>query len=230
MKTAAASDAGAWTLPNLLTLMRVIAAPLVPVTFVLLDRPMADLVAFVLFSIAGITDFLDGWLARRWGQTSAVGRMMDPIADKAMVISAVAVVLALRGPDWAVMLPAAAILLRETFVSGLRESLAGRAVIHVTRLAKWKTTAQMGALGLLLLAGYAEIRHRALYMRLPPDAYDAMLSGAAPDVWATGFWADVTPMLEGAGLALFWVAGALTLITGWDYLRKGLAVLRKEEN
>ncbi len=131
-------------------------------------------------------------------------------------------------PDWTVLIPAAAILLRETFVSGLRESLAGRAVIHVTRLAKWKTTAQMGALGLLLLSGYAQVRHRELSHELAPDAYDAMLSGDQPDVWNVGFWAEVAPALESAGLAMLWLAAALTLITGWDYLRKGLAHLSKE--
>lgn len=228
MKTAAATDAGAWTLPNLLTLMRVIAAPLVALIFVMIDRPYADLIAFLLFTVAGITDFLDGWLARRWGQVSALGRMMDPIADKAMVIIAMAAVLAVQGPHWTVLIPAAAILLRETFVSGLRESLAGRAVIHVTRLAKWKTTAQMGALGLLLLAGYADIRHRDLFRHLPPDVYDAMLAGDATDLWNVGFWAKAAPVLDATGLALLWVAAALTLITGWDYLRKGLAFLTKE--
>ncbi|MFT4792542.1 MAG: CDP-diacylglycerol--glycerol-3-phosphate 3-phosphatidyltransferase [Paracoccaceae bacterium] len=228
MKTATATDAGAWTLPNLLTLSRVIAAPLVALIFAFIDRPYADLIAFLLFAVAGITDFLDGWLARRWAQTSTLGRMMDPIADKAMVIIAMAAVLAVRGPDWTVLIPAAAILLRETFVSGLRESLAGRAVIHVTRLAKWKTTAQMGALGLLLLSGYAQVRHRELFRELPPDAYDAMLAGDAADVWNVGFWADVAPALELTGLAMLWVAAALTLITGWDYLRKGLAHLTKE--
>jgi CDP-diacylglycerol--glycerol-3-phosphate 3-phosphatidyltransferase len=229
MKIAAANDAGAWTLPNLLTFLRVLAAPLVAVAFVVIDRPYADLAAFLLFSVAGVTDFFDGWLARRWGQTSAVGRMMDPVADKAMVIVAIATVLSLRGPEWTILLPAAAILLRETFVSGLREALAGRAVIPVTLLAKWKTTVQMGALGLLLLSGYAERRHAEAFQSLPPDAYDAMLAGQAPDLWNVGFWSFAAPALDSAGLAMLWLAGVLTLITGFDYLRKGLAHLKREE-
>ncbi|WP_232830499.1 CDP-diacylglycerol--glycerol-3-phosphate 3-phosphatidyltransferase [Oceanicella sp. SM1341] len=141
-----------WTVPNLLTLGRVLAAPLVAMSFVVFDRPTADRVALVLFVLASLTDFLDGWLARRWNQVSDLGRMLDPVADKAMVVIALATLIGLTGLDWLVLLPAVFILLREVLVSGLREFL-GAVKLHVTPLAKWKTAVQMCAIALLFLAG-----------------------------------------------------------------------------
>lgn len=182
----------AYTLPNALTIFRVLAAPFVLVAFFVLARPMADLAAFTLFVVAAVTDFLDGWLARRWDQVSGFGRMLDPIADKAMVAVTGAVLMALSGLDPWIAAPVAAILMRETLVSGLREYLKGARVLDVTLMAKWKTTAQMAAFGALLLAG------------------------AWPAIW----W---------AGVALLWVAAALTVITGWDYFAKGLAHIQRQE-
>lgn len=141
------------TLPNALTIGRVVAAPVVAFVFLLFARPAADLIAFAIFTVAALSDFLDGWLARRWNQVSAFGRMLDPIADKAMIAISGAVLLALYGLVWVVTVPIAVILLRETLVSGLREYLKGAKVLDVTLLAKWKTTAQMFAFGALLLAG-----------------------------------------------------------------------------
>ncbi len=141
--------------PNLLTAGRIGLGALV---FVLLagfaaggGRPLAGL-AFVLFAVAALTDFFDGWLARRWGVTSAWGAALDPIADKIAALAAIlGLVLAGAGP--LVALPGFLILFREVFVAGLREAGAGRGVrLPVTRLAKWKTTAQLVALALALLA------------------------------------------------------------------------------
>ncbi|HEU0222921.1 MAG TPA: CDP-diacylglycerol--glycerol-3-phosphate 3-phosphatidyltransferase [Paracoccaceae bacterium] len=137
-----------WTLPNALTVARVLAAPLVALAFLLFERPAADRLALALFLAAALTDFLDGWLARRLGQFSAFGQMLDPIADKAMVTIALGVLLAISGPDWRLVLPAVAIFLREVLVSGLREFL-GDIKLPVTPLAKWKTASQMVAIGLL---------------------------------------------------------------------------------
>jgi len=109
------------------------------------------LLAFLLFAAAAFTDFLDGWLARRLGQTTAVGKMLDPIGDKVMVAL---MLMALAGPlgdQWVYILPAAVILTREILVSGLREFL-GDVKLNVTKLAKWKTTAQLVAIAVLLLA------------------------------------------------------------------------------
>ncbi len=145
------------TIPNVLTIGRVVAAPMVACCFLALARPVADLVAFLIFAIAGVSDFFDGWLARRWGQVSAFGRMLDPIADKAMIAVTGAVLVGISDLAALVTLPVTVILLRETLVSGLREYLKGASVLHVTTLAKWKTTSQMFAFGALLLAGWASL-------------------------------------------------------------------------
>lgn len=139
-----------WTTSNILTIARVLAAPCLALVFVLVERPLADRLAFVLFTAAALTDYVDGWLARRWGQISEVGKMLDPIADKAMVTVALAVLTGLVGLSFWYVVPMAAILLREVLVSGLREYL-GDVKLPVTQLAKWKTTAQMFAIGWLLL-------------------------------------------------------------------------------
>ncbi|MEO0361103.1 MAG: CDP-diacylglycerol--glycerol-3-phosphate 3-phosphatidyltransferase [Pseudomonadota bacterium] len=143
----------ALTVPNVLTIFRVLAAPFVAVAYLAVARPFADVIAFGLFTTAALTDFLDGWLARRWDQVSAFGRMLDPIADKAMIAVTGAVLMSLYDLAPEVALPITAILLRETLVSGLREYLKGAKILDVTLLAKWKTTAQMAAFGVLLIAG-----------------------------------------------------------------------------
>ena len=139
-----------WTTSNILTFARVLAAPCLALVFVLIERPLADWLAFVLFTVAALTDYVDGWLARRWEQISEVGKMLDPIADKAMVTVVLAVLTGLIGLSFWYVAPMAAILLREVLVSGLREYL-GDVKLPVTQLAKWKTTAQMFAIGWLLL-------------------------------------------------------------------------------
>lgn len=144
------------SIPNVLTIGRVVAAPLVAFVFLAVARPAADLIAFMLFAVAGVSDFFDGWLARRWGQVSAFGRMLDPIADKAMIAVTGAVLVGLFSLSWLVLVPVTVILLRETLVSGLREYLKGASVLDVTLLAKWKTTVQMFAFGALLLSGAFE--------------------------------------------------------------------------
>ena len=181
-----------WTAPNILTVARVAAAPGVALAFAFLPRPLADWVALLLFVGAALTDYLDGWLARKLNQISPFGRMLDPIADKAMVTIALAVLTALHGPSPLLLLPVAAILLRETLVAGLREFLKGAAVLSVTRLAKWKTAAQLTAIAVML---------------------------APAPLAALGVPAGLTGAL---GLLLLWVAAVLTVVTGWDYARKAL--------
>ena len=144
-----------WTIPNLLTIARVIAAPLIAACYLAFERPFADALAFAIFAIAAVTDFFDGWLARKWGQVSGFGRMLDPIADKAMVAVTGAVIAMLFPFDPLIIAPIAAILLREVLVSGLREYLKGAEILSVTSMAKWKTTVQLVAMGTLLLSGAA---------------------------------------------------------------------------
>ncbi|PRY93590.1 CDP-diacylglycerol--glycerol-3-phosphate 3-phosphatidyltransferase [Hasllibacter halocynthiae] len=204
-----------WNLPNVLTFGRLVAAPALPLAYVLLPAPWADLVGLILFSAAAITDYVDGQLARRWGQVSRFGAMLDPIADKAMVVTAVAILFGLYGLDLAIVVPATLILFREVFVSGLREFLGADAgKLAVTRLAKWKTTAQLVSIGFLLAARMFE---GALGLQI--DAAEAR--GALEEL---PFLVDATAWLATAtfwiGLALFWVAGILTAVTGWDYFAK----------
>ena len=146
-------------LPNLLTYGRIAAVPVVVACMYwsgILDGGLwARWVALAVFIAAAITDVLDGYLARSWGQQSALGRMLDPIADKLLVSASLLMLAAvdtIRG--WS-LLAAVVILCREILVSGLREYLAElRVSVPVTRLAKWKTTAQLVAVG-FLLAGEA---------------------------------------------------------------------------
>jgi len=143
-----------WTLPNSLSVGRLLAAPLLPLAFFLWSSPVADIVALLLFAGASITDWFDGYLARKWHLTSRFGAMIDPIADKAMVMVALVVIVARTGMPFWLTMAATAIVFREVFVAGLREFLGAQAgQLKVTRLAKWKTTVQMVAISVLLAQG-----------------------------------------------------------------------------
>ncbi|GGC63646.1 CDP-diacylglycerol--glycerol-3-phosphate 3-phosphatidyltransferase [Siccirubricoccus deserti] len=180
-------------LPNLLTLSRIAAIPLL-VMMVALRTPWGDVAACAVFSAAAITDYFDGKIARQRKAVSGFGRMLDPIADK-LLVGAALMLLAGHGrlSDLA-LYPAILIMLREILVSGLREYLAQlRIGLPVTRLAKWKTGFQMGALG-TLLAG-----------------------DTAASVLQLGFLP-----VSLIGETMLWTAAALTLLTGRDYLWAGL--------
>ena len=140
----------ALSLPNLLTYGRIIAVPAVAACFYF-EGDTPRWIALGLFFFAAISDFFDGYLARAWQQQSALGRMLDPIADK-LLVSVCLLMLAADGTIGGWSLAAAIIILcREILVSGLREFLAELQVsVPVTRLAKWKTTVQLLAIGLLL--------------------------------------------------------------------------------
>src|ERR1700757_390066 len=140
------------SLPNLLTLSRILAIPVVIATFYV-PGDYARWFACALFSAAGITDWLDGHMARRWEQQSELGRFLDPIADKLLVAATPFMLVAKDrfSTEWS-LLPALVILCREILVSGLREYLAGlRVGMPVSRLAKWKTAIQMVAIGVLIV-------------------------------------------------------------------------------
>jgi cardiolipin synthase len=139
------------TLPNLLTLSRIVVIPLVIATFYV-PAPWGPWTGCALFSLAGFTDWLDGKLARLWQQQSELGRFLDPIADKLLVGAALFMLAALQRISPFSVLPAVVILVREILVSGLREHLATlRVRVPVSRLAKWKTGIQMAAIGVLLV-------------------------------------------------------------------------------
>jgi cardiolipin synthase len=181
-----------FNLPNLLTLARIAAIPLVLASMAAgaagwLDLDWARWIAAWLFMAASVTDYFDGWLARRWQMVSRLGRFLDPIADKLLVASVLLLMCAFGWLKSWHIIAAVIILCREIMVSGLREFLAElRVGLPVSSAAKWKTAIQMTALGVLLV-------------------------GDAGPYW-------VMPLGQG----LLWAAAALTLWTGYDYLRAGL--------
>jgi cardiolipin synthase (CMP-forming) len=140
-----------FSLPNILTLSRIAAIPVI-VGLMFVPAAWADWLACVLFAAAAITDYLDGYLARVWSQMSAIGKFLDPIADKLLVAAVLFMLVAVEKIGQISVLPAIVILMREVMVSGLREYLAGiRVSVPVSRLAKWKTAVQMVALGILIV-------------------------------------------------------------------------------
>lgn len=139
-------------LANILTMSRIAAIPLI-VGFLLINSAVWHWVALALFVLACVTDWFDGYVARRLHQISPLGRFLDPIADKLVVAAVLLVLVAMRHIDGWAVLAALIILCREILVSGLREFLAElRVGVPVSILAKWKTTVQMIALGFLIVA------------------------------------------------------------------------------
>ena len=200
-----------FALPNALTIMRIVLVPVFVVAFVL-PGEWARLTAFAVFALAGISDWLDGFAARKLKAGSDFGRMLDPIADKVLVAVALMMLVAegsfrrLIDPitgDTAFSLlrlvPALIILSREILVSGLREFLAGtRVSVPVTTVAKFKTAVQMIAIGAMILTPLAS--------RYAPDLPGKTYTGIA--------------------YVLLWVAAALTVYTGVIYFKNGLTHLR----
>jgi len=182
------------SLPNLLTLSRIVAIPIL-VALLFIDHPATAWLACVIFTVAAVTDWFDGHLARTRRQISSIGVFLDPIADKLLVAAVILMLVATARIDGLAVLPALVILCREILVSGLREFLAAlRVSVPVSRLAKWKTAIQMLALGFLIVgeAGPAAVPVRG--------------------IGETGLWG----------------AAILTLFTGYDYLRTGLAHMTGE--
>ena len=198
--------------------------------FLYFDRPWADWFALVLFVGAAITDFLDGYLARAWKQESKLGAMLDPIADKAMVVIALLVITGFSGMNPWILLPATGIIFREVFVSGLREFLGDTAgTLKVTKLAKWKTFAQMVAIAVLFAKGAFEHFLIEQTIGMDQEVIDLILDGEIPDevglVWKELGW-DISWF---GGIALLWIAAVLTLITGWDYFKKSMPYLKENQ-
>jgi len=200
------------TIPNLLSVLRVLMAPAVALAFALYDRPEADRIAVAIFVGAALTDYVDGALARALRQESAFGRMLDPIADKAIVITALAMIVSLYEMEWQILVPVAAIILREVLVSGLREFL-GEVKLEVTHLAKWKTTLQMGAVCFLLLQGAVAPGMESVPINpIVEKVRTALAIGAG-----------------GLGLVLLWIAAWFTVVTGGQYFVLGLPYIREQE-
>ncbi|MFO1375986.1 MAG: CDP-diacylglycerol--glycerol-3-phosphate 3-phosphatidyltransferase [Steroidobacteraceae bacterium] len=147
-----------YTIPNLLTLLRIVLIPAVVTLFYAdvlgfgMDRGWAAMACGLLFAAAGITDSIDGWLARRWGQVSPLGAFLDPVADK-LIVAVALVLIVSQDPRWFVTLTAAVIIGREITVSALREWMAeigARRKVAVSALGKYKTILQITGLSLML--------------------------------------------------------------------------------
>jgi CDP-diacylglycerol--glycerol-3-phosphate 3-phosphatidyltransferase len=219
-----------WTLPNILTLLRLLAAPALAVMFLYFHRPYADWFALILFLGAAITDWFDGYLARAWKQETKLGAMLDPIADKAMVVIALMVIIGYSNQNWTpwLVLPATFILFREVFVSGLREFLGDVAgTLKVTKLAKWKTTAQMIAIAVLFSQGIFEHYLGISTIGMDQEMVDRIMAGEVEDLHGLRWKFEGMVWAGWIGLVLLWIAAGLTLITGYDYLRKATPHLRE---
>jgi cardiolipin synthase len=190
-------------IPNILTIGRIILVPFFVLAFYL-PGFYGDLTAFAIFVIASFTDFLDGMLARMMGEESKLGELLDPIADKIIVATAL-ILLVMDGTIRHYEVIAAIIILtREILISGLREFLAkGQIKLPVSNLAKLKTFLQMLAISLLLTG---ETGNKILNFQ----DYNA----------------------QTIGIILLWLSAFLTLYTGYEYLRKGIdhAISEDEKN
>jgi CDP-diacylglycerol--glycerol-3-phosphate 3-phosphatidyltransferase len=216
-----------WTIPNILTILRLLAAPMVAVMFLYFTRPYADWFALILFLSAAITDWFDGYLARLWKQESRLGAMLDPIADKAMVIIALMVIVGYSSWSPILILPVTVIMFREIFVSGLREYLGDVAgTLKVTMLAKFKTTAQMVAIAVLFSQGVFEHYLVMGSFGMDNDMINAVLAGTEEDLHFIRFTSWAMHWSGIVGIILLWIAAALTLITGFDYFKKALPHLK----
>ncbi len=218
-----------WTIPNILTVFRLLAAPGVAVMFLYFTRPYADWFALLLFIGAAITDWIDGHLARSWKQETKLGAMLDPIADKAMVVIALMVIVGYSSYSPWLVLPATMILFREVFVSGLREYLGDTAgTLKVTKLAKWKTTAQMIAIAVLFSQGVFEHYFGMSVFGMDETMVVDILEGREEDVLGLKWKLTGMEWAGFIGLWLLWIAAALTLITGFDYFKKAVPHLKDD--
>ena len=182
------------SLPNVLTLSRIVIIPVL-IAMIYWDSHVLRWTALAIYVVACVTDYLDGYLARHMNSVSAIGRFLDPIADKLLVAALIVVLVAMGQISGLSVIPAIIILCREILVSGLREYLAEIKVpMPVSKLAKWKTAIQMLALGFLII-------------------------GPSGPHWL--------PVAEIGDVGL-WIAAALTLITGYDYLSRGLQHMGRE--
>ena len=188
-------------IPNILTIGRIIIVPFFVLAFYL-PGFYGDLTACVLFVIASFTDFLDGMLARMMGEESKLGELLDPIADKIIVATALILLVMSGTIKHYEVIAAIIILTREILISGLREFLArGQIKLPVTNLAKLKTFLQMVAIALLLTG---ETGNKILNFQ----DYNAQTTG----------------------IILLWLSAFLTLYTGYEYLRKGIDHAISEDN
>ena len=181
-------------MPNLLTILRIIFASLIALILIFFDSKMAYFTSLILFSLAGVTDYFDGWIARKKGQISDLGRMLDPIADKILVISTFIILMSNNVIEGFNAIAAFIIIYREIFISGLREFLGNKSlVVKVTMLAKWKTAIQF--ITILVFLGSQVINNFYMYNDI------------------------INIFIEFTCTLLIWITSLISLYTGINYLR-----------
>ena len=196
-------------LANILTFSRIFIAIFIPCfiffgrsDFLLLDVKIVYFVSFILFILAALSDFLDGWIARKKDQESEIGRILDPIADKLLVILALVPIL-INFNHILIFFPSIIIIFREILVSGLRESLKSNdLILEVTKLSKWKTASQLIAVSSLLLS-----------LSFP--------------ILSFPIWINNLPLFM--GLIFIWLASILSIFTGFNYIYKVISFYKKEK-
>ena len=177
-----------YTIPNIITFIRIFLIPII-LYLMFSENPNIVLLAGGLFIISSISDYFDGYLARTLNQSSRLGALLDPIADKLLVAAVIVVLVDTRVITHIHVIPAIVILLREIAISGLREFLAKlNTDMPVSKLAKYKTTFQMVSLSILIIS--------------------------------LGF--ELNDLLWNIGLIALWVAALITLLSGYNYILKGL--------
>ena len=177
-----------YTIPNIITFIRIF---LIPIILYLLfsENPNIVLIAGLLFIVSSVSDYFDGYLARTLNQSSKLGALLDPIADKLLIASVIVVLVDTGVISNIHVVPAIIILLREIAISGLREFLAKlNTDMPVSKLAKYKTTFQMVSLSILIIS--------------------------------LGF--ELNDLLWNIGLITLWIAAIITLLSGYNYMAKGL--------
>ncbi len=196
-------------LANILTFSRIFIAIFIPCfifmgrsDFLLLDVKIVYFVSFILFILAALSDFLDGWIARKKSQESEIGRILDPVADKLLVILTLVPIL-INFNHILIYFPSIIIIFREILVSGLRESLKSNdLILEVTKLSKWKTASQLIAVSSLLL-----------FLSFP--------------ILNFPIWINNLPLI--VGVIFIWLASILSIFTGFNYICKVVSFYKKEK-
>jgi CDP-diacylglycerol--glycerol-3-phosphate 3-phosphatidyltransferase len=186
-------------IPNILTIGRLLSAPIFIIVFYF-NTDLAKIFAGLIFIIAGLTDFLDGYLARHWNAHSILGRILDPIADKLIVVAAIFMLIFHHKIEGWNILAAMAILLREVVISGLRESLSSlRFDLPVSNIAKIKTSLQILSIVFLIFGDvkpFSQLFSNFNYIEL-------------------------------IGLQIFWISAILSIYSATEYVQKSIHIVRK---
>jgi len=197
------------TIPTILSIIRLFAGFLILLGFLFLARPVADILAFVVFACAAATDFIDGYIARKFNMVSELGKILDSIADKILVTMAWIIIITYYEFNSWIILPIGLIIFRELFISGLREYLASKSLnLQVTFIAKLKTTLQMITISLTFFSG------------IIVDGSSSFSAFLLQPVAGSG-----TTLMDMACIVLIWLSAIQTIYTGLEYFKTALGLM-----